>query len=126
MQLLTPEVADHAVRSEQENGAFASRAVGPAGDPKDSYGFSPSAQYFLDTYTRTDLPPITVLRRADGSLVAEIDRADISRLSAVGFTPPERFSALAGDGKTLLYGNLLRPSNFDPNKHYPVLDAPYP
>lgn len=124
--LLTPEVADHAVRSEQESGVFASKAVGPAGNPRDSLGFSPSGQFFLDTYTRTDLPPITVLRRADGSLVAEIERADISRLKAVGFTPPERFSALAGDGKTLLYGNLLRPSTFDPNKHYPVLDSPYP
>jgi dipeptidyl aminopeptidase/acylaminoacyl peptidase len=126
VKLLTPEAADHAVRSDQETGAFANRAVGPAGDPKDSYGFSPSAKFFLDTYTRTDLPPVTVLRRADGALVAEIERADISRLKAVGFTPPERFSATAADGKTTLYGNLLRPSNFDPNKRYPVLDAPYP
>jgi dipeptidyl aminopeptidase/acylaminoacyl peptidase len=125
-RLLTPEVADHAVRSEQESGVFASKAAGPAGNPKDTYGFSPSGHFFLDTYSRTDLPPVTVLRRADGSLVAEIERADISKLTAVGFTPPERFSALAADGKTLLYGNVLRPSNFDPNKRYPVLDSPYP
>lgn len=126
IQLLTPEVADHAVRSEQEAGVFASKAVGSAGNPRDSFGFSPSSQFFLDTYTRTDLPPITVLRRADGSLISEIERTDISQLTAVGFTPPERFTALAADGKTVLYGNLLRPSNFDPGKQYPVLDAPYP
>ncbi len=59
-------------------------------------------------------------------LVAEIERADVSRLMATGLHPPERFSALAADGKTLLYGNMLRPSNFDPNKRYPVLDSPYP
>jgi dipeptidyl-peptidase-4 len=126
VRLLTPEVADHAVRSEQEAGVFANKAVGPAGNPKDSYGFSPSGGFFLDTFTRTDLPAVTVLRRADGSLVAEIERADISKLTAVGFTPPERFSALAADGKTMLYGNVLRPSNFDASKHYPVLDSPYP
>jgi dipeptidyl-peptidase-4 len=126
VRLLTPEAADHSVRSEQEAGVFSSNAVGPAGNPKDSYGFSPSANFFLDTYSRTDLPAITVLRRADGSLVAEIERADVSKLTAVGFTPPERFSAPAADGKTPLYGNVLRPSNFDPNKHYPVLDSPYP
>jgi dipeptidyl-peptidase 4 len=126
VRLLTPEVADHAVRSEQEAGVFANKAIGPAGNPKDSYGFSPSGHFFLDTYSRTDLPAVTVLRRGDGTLVAEIERADISKLTAVGFTPPERFKALAADGKTMLYGNVLRPSNFDPNQHYPVLDSPYP
>jgi dipeptidyl-peptidase 4 len=126
VRLLTPETADHAVHSEQEAGVFASKAVGPSGNPKDSYGFSPSGRFFLDTYTRTDLPPVTVLRRSDGALIAEVERADISKLTAVGFTPPERFHALAADGKTLLYGNVLRPSNFDPSKRYPVLDSPYP
>ena len=126
VRLLTPEAADHAVRSEQEAGVFASKAAGPAGNPKDSYGFSPSGHFFLDTYSRTDLPAVTVLRRADGSVVGEIERADISKLTAVGFTAPERFHVLAADGKTMLFGNVLRPSNFDPNRHYPVLDSPYP
>ena len=39
---------------------------------------------------------------------------------------PERFSALAADGKTPLYGVLFRPSDFDPAKRYPVIDNPYP
>jgi len=125
-RLLTPETADHAVRSEQEAGVFANKNADAAGNPADSYGFSPSGRFFIDTYSRTDLPPVTVLRRSDGGLVAEIERADVSRLTATGLVPPERFSALAADGKTMLYGNLLRPSNFDPNKRYPVLDSPYP
>jgi dipeptidyl aminopeptidase/acylaminoacyl peptidase len=33
---------------------------------------------------------------------------------------------LAADGKTPIYGNLYRPSNFDPNKRYPVIDSIYP
>jgi len=126
VRLLTPENADHAVRSAQEAGVFADKTADAAGNPEDSYGFSPSGSFFVDTYSRTDLPSVTVLRRSDGTLVAEIERADVSRLMATGLQPPERFSAPAADGKTMLYGNLLRPSNFDPNKRYPVLDSPYP
>ena len=126
VRLLTPEIADHAVASEQEAGVLANKAAGAAGSPQDSYGFSPSGRFFIDTYSRTDLPAVTVLRRSDGSLVAEIERADVSRLMATGLIPPERFSALAADGQTMLYGNLLRPSNFDSHKRYPVLDSPYP
>ena len=126
LRLLTPETADHAVRSEQEAGVFADKSAVAEGSSADSYGFSPSGRFFIDTYSTTGSPPITVLRRADGGLVAEIERADVTRLMSTGLQPPERFSALAADGKTLLYGNVLRPSNFDPNKRYPVLDSPYP
>jgi len=126
VRLLTPEIADHTVASEQEAGVYADKIAGAAGNPKDAYGFSPSGRFFIDTYSRTDLPPVTVLRRSDGTFVAEIERADVSRLTATGLVPPERFSAPAADGKTMLYGNLLRPSNFDPNRRYPVIDSPYP
>ena len=126
LRLLTPVIADHAVRSAQEDGVIPDMAVDAARNQEVSDGFSPSGRFFLDTYSRTDLAPVTVLRRSDGAFVAEIERADISRLTATGLVPPERFSALAADGKTKLYGNLLRPSNFDPNKHYPVLDSVYP
>jgi dipeptidyl aminopeptidase/acylaminoacyl peptidase len=118
MLLLTPEAADHEVASVQQSAFFEL--------PSASTGFSPSGKYFLDTYSRTDLPPRTVLRRADGRMIADIENADISRLVAGGLTMPERFSALAADGRTLLYGNILRPANFDPSRSYPVIDAVYP
>jgi dipeptidyl-peptidase 4 len=126
LRLLTPEIADHAVRSAQEDGVIPDMEADAARNQEDSDGFSPSGRFFLDTYSRTDLAPVTVLRRSDSTFVAEIERADISRLTAAGLVPPERFSALAADGKTKLYGNLLRPSNFDPNKRYRVLDSVYP
>jgi dipeptidyl aminopeptidase/acylaminoacyl peptidase len=71
------------------------------------------------------MPPRTVLRRSDGHLVAQVQSADISGLVRDGFIAPERFSALAADGKTRLYGTLLRPSNFDPQRSYPVIDYIY-
>jgi dipeptidyl aminopeptidase/acylaminoacyl peptidase len=114
---LTPEEADHSVAALQ--GSIINR-------PDSSFGFSPSGRYFVDTYARTDLPSKTVLRRADGRWVAEVEQADISRLKASGFVMPERFSALAADGKTPLYGIIFRPSDIDPAKRYPVIDNPYP
>ena len=42
--------------------------------------FSSDMAYYLDTYSRVDLPPVSELRRADGSLVSVIERADIRAL----------------------------------------------
>ncbi len=123
--VLTPEDADHGVLSSQAEGlAIPPREL--VRDPDASEGFSPSMRYFVDTYARTDLPARTVLRRADGARVAELEQADVSRLAALGVTAPERFSVLAADGKTRIYGNLLRPAHFDPAARYPVLDSIYP
>lgn len=87
---------------------------------------SPSGKYFIDTYSRADLPPVTELRRtADGSLVVELERADWSPLVAAGWKAPERFAAKGRDGKTDIYGLIHRPTNFDPAKKYPVVEAIY-
>jgi dipeptidyl aminopeptidase/acylaminoacyl peptidase len=125
VRLLSPEEADHQVSCEQES-AYFSPPKELARDASAALGFSPDGKYFLDTYSRTDLPSVTVLRRADGGEVAVVEKADISRLAPSGVPHPERFSALAADGKTRLYGNLLRPANFDPQKKYPIVDSLYP
>ena len=123
--LLTPEDADHLVASAQDS-AFFDPPPSLVRSAAASRGFSPSGRYFLDTYSRADLPAETALRRADGKLVAVIERADVSRVLSGGLTVPERFSALAADGKTALYGHILRPADFDPRKQYPVIDSMYP
>lgn len=80
---------------------------------------------FVDTYSRVDLPPVTLLRRADGSLVRELERADVTALMNAGYQMPERFTVKAGDGVTDLCGILFRPADFDPDKTYPVIDYIY-
>ena len=87
---------------------------------------SPSSGYFVDSYSRVDLPPTTVLRSHDGKIILTLEQADVDDLVAAGWKPPERFSAKAADGATDLYGVLYRPSRFDPSKVYPVIDAIYP
>jgi|SRR5277367_114200 len=102
LQLLTPEDADHNVT------------------------FSPSGSYFVDTFSRVDLAPATVLRSADGKMVRELEHADLTQLMARGWRFPEPFRAKAADGVTDVYGAIFRPSNFDPAKKYPILDSIYP
>ncbi|MBL8271571.1 S9 family peptidase [Steroidobacter sp.] len=96
--------------------------------PEDSFhevSFSPSGRYFVDRHSRADLPPTTVLRRADGRLVRVVEQADIRALMSRGWQKPERFKAKGRDGVTDIYGTLFRPSNFDAGKRYPVLDDIY-
>src|SRR5262249_28571438 len=81
---------------------------------------------FVDTYTRADLPPVTELRRAgDGSLVCDLEKADVSLLTEVGLRPPEIFHAKGRDGKTDIWGVVYLPSRFSTGRKYPVIEYIY-
>jgi dipeptidyl aminopeptidase/acylaminoacyl peptidase len=101
--LLTPEPADHKVM------------------------LSPDGMQFVDSYSTPSTPPVAVLRSsADGSVKLDVARADITRLRANGWQPPEAITVKARDGKTDLYGLLFKPTHFDASKKYPVVDYIYP
>ncbi len=87
--------------------------------------FSPSKKFYLDIHSAVDRPYATELHAADGSLVLDIARMDISQLVQAGWQPPEEFWVKAADDKTDLRGVLYKPGNFDPNKKYPVLEYIY-
>ena len=93
-QLLTPEDAQHEIT------------------------FSPSGEYFVDSYSRPDVPPIAVLRDAAGQTVLPLETADISRLVAAGWKPPTPMTVKARDGVTDLYGLMFTPTHLDPAKKY--------
>ena len=96
------------------------------GDGNHAVKYSPDERYVQDTYSRVDQPPVTEIRRiSDGSMVAELEKADITELSATGWRLPERFVAKGRDGVTDIYGIILRPTNFDPAKRYPVIEDIY-
>jgi dipeptidyl-peptidase 4 len=99
---LTPEDADHWIQ------------------------FAPDGAFFVDTYTWGGHVPTTVLRDTDGNLIRTLEEADLSGLEKRGWQWPERFRVKARDGQTDIYGVLYRPTNFDPEKSYPVLDFIYP
>jgi dipeptidyl aminopeptidase/acylaminoacyl peptidase len=87
---------------------------------------SPSGRYFIDTFSRPEVPPTIVLRDSGGRLVLTLEKADISALLATGWTPPTPFTVKARDGVTDLYGLMFLPTNFDPNKKFPILNNIYP
>uniref|UniRef100_A0AAU2JNM4 S9 family peptidase n=1 Tax=Streptomyces sp. NBC_00049 TaxID=2903617 RepID=A0AAU2JNM4_9ACTN len=83
-------------------------------------------EYFIDSASTVDTPPVSTLRDWTGRVLVELERADIGRLTATGWTPPERFRVKAADGVTDIYGVLYRPRGFDPARRYPVVDNVYP
>ncbi len=82
-------------------------------------------RYFVDTYSRVDLPPTTLLRDHKGKLITILEKADISALLALGYQIPERFTVKASDGKTDLYGILIRPVFAQNEEKVPVIDHLY-
>lgn len=84
-------------------------------------------RHYLVTPSRVDLPPVMRLYDADGgdALVAEVERADISALVAAGWRAPEVFVAKGRDGKTDIWGLVVRPRDYDPSKKYPVIESIY-
>ncbi|HVI45338.1 MAG TPA: prolyl oligopeptidase family serine peptidase [Chitinophaga sp.] len=88
--------------------------------------YSPDKAWYIDNYSQVNVPPVTKLRRtADGSEVLLLETADISRYQQTGVRPPEVFVAKGRDGVTDIWGIVSRPSDFDPNKKYPVLENIY-
>lgn len=88
--------------------------------------FSTNHKYMVDVYSKVDMAPIAVLRdTSTGKILMELERADISALLTNGWKAPEMFSAKGRDGETDIWGIIYRPSNFDPNKKYPIVEYIY-
>lgn len=101
IQLLTPENASHTVSVSLENRAF------------------------VDTFATVSEAPVSVLKNLDGQKIAELSRADLSPLMALGRVTPERFQVMAADGRTPLWGTLYRPPHAGGKRCFPILDAIY-
>ncbi len=102
LQLLTPADADHDVT------------------------MSPSGKFFVDSYSKPDVPPVTELRDANGRLIVTLEKADISKLTAAGWKAPIPITVKARDGVTDLYGLMYTPTTLDETKKYPIVNHIYP
>lgn len=88
--------------------------------------FTTDMKYMIDTYSTVTTPPVSVLRDCkDGHVIKTLETANIDKLKAEGWTPPEVFVAKGRDGKTDIWGLIRRPSNFDPTKKYPIIEYIY-
>ena len=88
--------------------------------------FSSDREYYVDTWSQVDQAPVSDIRRtSDQSLVMTLEEGNISRLVEAGWQAPEQFSAKGRDGETDIYGIIVKPTNFDPNESYPVIEYIY-
>ena len=88
--------------------------------------FSPDHELYVDTWSRVDLAPVSELRRtSDQSLVLALDAGDATDLRQTGWRAPEVFVAKGRDGRTDIWGVIIRPTNFDPSRKYPVIENIY-
>lgn len=94
-------------------------------DADHDVAISGDGQWYVDVYSRPDLAPVAELRRIDGTLVRTLERGDISRLLAAGWKPPQSFVAKGRDGRTDIWGMVVRPRDYDPAKKYPVIENIY-
>lgn len=120
LRLLTPEQGDHELSQPMSPELAVLLGVGAPVMP-----FAPNGRFFVDTWSTVSQPPVSVLRTTEGKLIATLERADASALYAMGWQPPEPFVAKAADGITDLHGLLYRPTRFDPNARYPVIEHLY-
>ncbi|WP_405608222.1 DPP IV N-terminal domain-containing protein [Polaribacter sp. Asnod1-A03] len=91
-----------------------------------SVTFSDDYTTFVDTYSTTTTPPISVVRNSKGEKIMDLETADISDLKAKNWQEPIEFSVKARDENTDLYGVMFLPSHYDESKKYPVLNYIYP
>jgi len=101
LELLTPEEGDHDIQ------------------------FSPNGEYFIDTYSLANTPPISFVKDKNGRVIMDLEMCNIETLQKLNWKPPQPFSVKAADGVTDLYGLMWFPSTFDSTKKYPLIEQLY-
>jgi len=86
---------------------------------------APDGKHFIDVTQRHDTPPATRLVSAEGKVLAELAKSDLTKFDKLGLKKVELLKFKAADGTTDLYGMLHFPSDFDPAKKYPLLVSVY-
>src|SRR5690606_35754555 len=99
------------------------------GDGWHEAGFGESASAYVDTWSEPSTPPQVSLRKADGSLIAWIERNALEPGHPYwnykdAFIEPA-FGSLEGEDGQALHYRLYKPAGFDPARRYPVFMTYY-
>jgi dipeptidyl-peptidase-4 len=87
-----------------------------------SVQISPDGRWFVTRAETLTDPPVTTLHDGtDGEQVLVLAESDSSRFQELGLQPAELFTVKAADGETDLYGILYKPSDFRPDRLYPLV-----
>ena len=117
----------HAVRLDGTDAAAAPRISN--GDGWHDAVFGERASAYVDTWSDPSTPPQVSLRKADGSLIAWIERNMLEpghpyRPYKDAFIEPAFGTLASADGQALHY-RLYRPAGFDSARQYPVFMTYY-
>jgi len=91
-----------------------------------SVSLSPDNKYFVDNYSQPNVPNVAVLRDSKGRKIMDLEKADISRLEAIGWQAPKPIKVKSADEQWDLYGLMFTPTDLDESKKYPVINYIYP
>lgn len=105
-----------------KSGTFFTETMSMFGrDVSEATSLSPTGNYFVASHSRVNGSPVSELRDRKGNVVMHLESADASGLPE-DWQWPEPVKLLAADGNTDTYGVVFRPTYFDPDKQYPVID----
>jgi len=82
---------------------------------------SPDKKWLVAQYEAVNTPPSTVLYDTQGRLAATLAEAEPDSAANLA----EMFTFRSADGKFDIYGVLYKPTDFDPNKSYPLINSLY-
>src|SRR5579871_4854170 len=85
-----------------------------------SISMSPTAEYYLDSFSSLTEPTTRTLHTRDGSEWATFRAADRRWIDEYDYRPGDLVNFAASDGTTL-YGHLIKPPNFQPQQKYPAV-----
>jgi dipeptidyl aminopeptidase/acylaminoacyl peptidase len=113
---------DHTVQRQPDYGLRVQSAEGDGSATVS--GISPGGDLYVETIQRPDRPARTLVRDRDGRELVVVENGDASGMPE-WWRWPEPVQLRAADGKTDISGVVFRPSDFSPDRKYPVVDYIY-
>ncbi len=102
LKMLTPEIGHHSIR------------------------LSPNGEFFTDSYSQPNVPPVHNVRDIKGKLISTLEKTDVSRLEATGWKAPSPFTVKSANGQWDLHGLMYTPNKMKPEAKFPVIVYIYP
>ncbi len=88
--------------------------------------FSSNYNYFIDNFSSLKTPNFYTLKNSKGQTVRKcLDNTEVMTQFAALALPEKSFFTFTTAHKVTLNGWMLKPTDFDPNKKYPVLQVQY-
>lgn len=105
------------------NGSNKKRLTNPSGT--NTASFSKNFKFFINTYSDAQTPPVYTLHDGEGALIKEVlnNKKLSSQLSSYNMSSKEFFTLKTETGEFNAW--MLKPSNFDSKKKYPMFMTQY-